>query len=82
MTYWDIQTRLIVELNELGFMYRLRDRLPPFKLYVRLQKLAKDKPELGEKVLNLLDMLEWIVELRRAGLEPPLESPLRYKAST
>lgn len=82
MTYWDIQTRLVVELNELGMMYRLRDRLPPFKLYVKLQGIAKKKPELVDKITDLLDLLEWMIELRTAGLEPPLESPLRYKATS
>jgi hypothetical protein len=81
MTYWDIQTKLILELNELGFPFKLRDRLDIFALYLKLEKIAKKKPKLQPKILELLDLLEWQVELRKAGLEPPLdESRKRYVA--
>lgn len=81
MTYWDIQTKLILELNELGFPFKLRDRLDIFALYLKLEKIAKKKPKLQPKILELLDLLEWQVELRKAGLEPRLdESRKRYVA--
>jgi hypothetical protein len=81
LTYWDIQSRLILELNELGFPYKLRDRLPIFRLYLKLQKHAKRKPKLQNKVLELLDLLEFQLELRRAGVEPKVdETGKRYVA--
>lgn len=77
MTYWDIQSKLILELNELGFPFKLRDRLNIFALYTRLTKMARKNPRLEDKVVELHDLLEWLVELRKAGLEPPLDKARR-----
>ena len=80
-TYWELQTKLILELNDIGLNYKLRDRLPVFKLYVRLMKLASKKPKLAHQIENILDLLEYLLAARRAGLEPELETPTRYKIS-
>lgn len=81
MTYWDIQTKLVLELDELGFKYKLRDRIPIFKVYLKLQTIAKRKPNLTEKITELLDLLEYQLALRQAGLEPELGTNGRYKGS-
>ncbi len=81
MTYWDIQTKLVLELDELGFKYKLRDRIPVFKVYLKLQQMAKRNPKLEEKIVELLDLLEYQLALRQAGLEPELGTNGRYKGS-
>ena len=82
MTYWDIQTKLILELGDLGYTFKLRDRIPIFKVYMQLMKLAKKKPNLEEQITNVLDLLEYQLALRQAGLEPPLLTKDRYKSGT
>lgn len=78
MTYWDLQTRLVLELNELGMPYKLKDRVPIFKLWRRLDKIEKKHPEIGPRLADIRDLLEHMLAMRRAGMEPDRSSPTRY----
>jgi hypothetical protein len=78
-SYWGTHTRLVLHLQELGYRYKLHDRLPPFRLYVDLVRKGRMHPKLRPKILPILDDLELLVALRREGLEPERLSPIRYK---
>jgi len=72
--YSATQRMLIDLLKEEGIYYSYYHRIDPFLLRTRLGEL--DHSEWRRDVVNLLDHL---VELRKAGLEPEHEDG-RYKA--
>jgi hypothetical protein len=78
-SYWGTHTRLVLRLQELGYRFKLHDRLPPFKLYLDLYKKGKQFPKLRKQIMQILDDLDLLVALRREGLEPERLSPTRYK---
>lgn len=79
VTYWDVQARTVLNLQELGYRYRLNDRLPIFKLWLRLHKQGFKNPKLRPAISKVLNDLDLLKELRIQGLEPPLVSPVRYR---
>lgn len=78
MNYWEVQQRTVLNLQELGFKYRLNDRIPIFQLWLRLIKMGKKSPKLRPTISRVLDDLDLMKELRLQGLEPPLKAKDRY----
>ena len=79
LSYWGTHTRLILRLQELGYRYRLHDRLPIFKLYVDLVRKGKANPKLRSAITMVLHDLDYLRALRAEGMEPELEAKDRYK---
>lgn len=69
-SYWGTHTRLVLKLQELGYRYRLYDRLPIFQLWVELVKKGKKNPKLRPVISPILEDLDYLKALRVEGLEP------------
>ena len=72
MDYWDVHTDLVVNLREFGIKQDLSERIPIFKMYRDLSKMAGQHPELADKAAYLKEGLEYLLLLRQNGLEPPV----------
>lgn len=77
--YWDTHVRIVIRLQELGYKYKLKDRLPIFKLWRELYKTAKASPKLRPTIGKILADLDYLKALRVEGLEPERAAPMRYK---
>lgn len=80
--YWDIHVRTILRLQELGFKFKLHDRLPIFRLWLLLIKMGRRNPKLQRQIQACLEDLDLLKALRCEGLEPELENKNRYKNGT
>lgn len=76
--YWQVHVRTVLKLQELGFSYRLKDRLPLFRLWRQLLKLGRKNPKLRPAINRALQDLDLLKHMRVEGLEPKLESKDRY----
>jgi hypothetical protein len=72
LDYWDVHTDLVIKLREVGVAQDLAERIPVFKTYRELTKLARAHPETADKADYLKEGLEYILLLRQNGLEPPV----------
>jgi hypothetical protein len=77
--YWDTHVRSVIRLQELGYKYKLQDRLPIFKLWRELYKMGRQSPKLRPAIGRIMEDLDYLKALRCEGLEPELKSPTRYK---
>lgn len=78
-SYWGTHTRIIIRLQELGYRYRLYDRLPIFKLWLELLRKGRKHPKLQPHIQRILNDLDLLRALRAEGLEPELLDKNRYK---
>lgn len=64
--YWAIQVVLVRVLQSAGLKVDVRDRLPIFRLWSIVNQRIT-----GTKKVNILQLLQSLVELRKKGNEPP-----------
>lgn len=70
--YWQLHIAACQALLELGIRVHVKDRLPLFKLWNEVPKRS-----VGAKADNVLALIEALLQLRKAGVEPPHKGP-RY----
>ena len=63
--YQEVQKKTIEALSDIGLKFSPNFRIPIFKLWSKLIK----RPETPER-LRVLRLLNFMLEMRRAGLEP------------
>lgn len=64
--YWEAQVLTVRILQNSGLRIGVKDRLPIFRLWRLI-----DNRMTGARKDNLLQLLQALVNMRKAGLEPP-----------
>lgn len=73
MSFWDMQLFTINALTKLGFKYALRDRLPIFRVWLRLNKLASKRGISREAIDQAREGLNGLMQFKHADMEPPFK---------
>lgn len=79
MSYWQHQTATVVQLQELGFKFKLKDRIPIFKVWERLRRMEAREPDLSKSIDVARHHLDILLEYRKNGMEPKLKTPTTYE---
>lgn len=81
MTFWDMQVYTINHLTKLGFKYALYDRIPIFKVWLKLNRLEYVKGISLDIISGAREGLVGLLQYKHAGLEPPCKGK-RYIKDT
>lgn len=81
MTFWDMQLYTINNLTRLGFKYTLYDRIPIFKVWLKLNRLEYSGKYSADHIAGAREGLVGLLQFKHAGIEPPFKG-LRYHKDT